>query len=77
MFFFKNRIKIYRLIENSAFKEAGIEETRPNVLRQIQVIKIKDATKTPDLLRINKLGDFNVTCQLPASTQYRVGILAQ
>ena len=73
--FFKNPLKIFRLLESSPFKDAQIIESRPNLQRKIQVIKIRNTSKTNELLRINKLGEFNIHCSLPQSIKFKVGMI--
>ena len=73
--FFKNPLKIFRLLEKSPFKDAQIIESRPNFQRKIQVIKVKNTSKTEELLSINKLGDFNIKCSLPQSIRLKAGMI--
>lgn len=73
--FFKNRVKIYRLLENSDFKKYGILETKPNLQRQIQVVKIENTTQIESLLQIKMLGEYEVDCYLPSTTVYKVGLI--
>ena len=73
--FFSNRLKIFRLIQQSLFKEAGIIECKPNMQRNILVVKIKDQFKIDKLLDIKQLGNYNVKCCLPMSQQYKIGLI--
>ena len=65
--FFSDNIKIFRLLQKSQFGKAGILENKRNLKNMTQIVKVKSSKLMEKLLKIKKLGDFDVECSLPAS----------
>ena len=65
--FLKNDMELYRNLKNSQFGQAGILDTRTNLPRGLLILKIKntDEKTLNDLLKINSLGTWKISCRLP------------
>ena len=62
--FFSNNVKIYRLLMKSPFGKCGILENNRNLRKKIQSVKIKTLEHIDEILKMDKLGDFNIRCHL-------------
>ena len=79
--FFANNVKIYRLLQDSLFGKAGIIENKRYFKDMKQMVKIKDTKYMNELLKVNKLGEFDVECipydQMKADSKlkYKIGVI--
>ena len=62
--FFSNNVKIYRLLVDSCFGKSGILANIRNLKKKIQSVKIKTLEYIDEILKMEKLGEFNIKCHL-------------
>ena len=80
--FFSNSIKTYRLLEKSIFGKSEILDNKSNLRRKVQVVKIGKADHLDNILKMNKLGDFDIKCRLAKERNqqtpkkiYKIGVI--
>ena len=73
--FFQSKIALFRLLQKSQFQEAKIKISKTNQAKGIQIIHYEDHTKTEELLKITKMGNFDVKCYIPKSESFKIGMI--
>ena len=74
--FFSSKMKLFRLLQNSPFQHANIISSKTNMSKGIQIISFTNKSMTDELLKITKLGDYDVTCYQPNSLfKSKVGMI--
>lgn len=68
-------VKISKLLKDSPFGIAGIEELTVNWKRKTLSILMRDKTSISELLLIKKLGQYNITCTQPLSHSLVRGVI--
>ena len=68
-------LKLSRLLYDSEFGTAGIENVNVNFKRQSVTVILKNADKIQTLLTLNKLGDYKVECSQPLSHTKFCGVI--
>lgn len=73
-----NPIEIVKSIRNSPFSCKEIKDIRVNKKRNILVAELQESNMTlmTMLLKVTKLGDWQVTCQQPNSDAYFLGVIS-
>ena len=66
---------IYRLLKESIIGKIGIQHTKRNLKKKIQVIELKSNENLEGILNINKLGDFDIKIYEPLSLRCKIGMI--
>ena len=73
--FFSSTVKLYRLLQNSPFHSANIIQSRSNPGKGIQTVYVGDESQVDQLIKITRLGEFEVKCFRATSLKYKIGLI--
>ena len=75
--YLKNDMKLYRNLQNSPFSKVGIINTRTNISKGLLILTIKNVEKSilDDLLKVNSLGTWKISCRLPENRSKIIGVI--
>ena len=65
--FMGSSMQVAKLLDKSEFNEALINNVRSNFKMKYLTIEIKEEKYMKELLKVKKLGEYNVTCRQPTS----------
>ena len=73
--FMGSSVQLARLLDSSKFKEAGIGNVRSNFKMKYLTIEAKNDRCIPELLKITKMGEYQIKCSQPVSHIETKGVI--
>lgn len=74
----KSPIKFVKAFKDTPFSKVEMADVRFNKIKNIAVAELKtaDPAVVGELLKVNKIGNWNVTCNLPVKDKLKVGVIS-
>ena len=67
--------KLKNTLNESAFANAGIISMKPIIRTKGVVMEVRDKAMITDLLKVKKIGQWNIKCRVPKINTSRIGVL--